>query len=93
MIVQSILKTQQKHPQNMQLDWRQHRCLQNNSKYTQKQRKESIVQSFIFQGNFVLHETKLTELWLQDMSIKLLIIEKLPNKLLLHCVLSLKKGK
>lgn len=37
-------------------------CLPNNSKHTQKQRHESIVQSFIFQGNFVLHKTKLTGL-------------------------------
>lgn len=39
-------------PQNMQLFWLPCSCLPNNSKHTQKQRKESIVQSFIFLQQF-----------------------------------------
>lgn len=56
MIIQKALKFQQKHftqqPQNMQLFWLPCSCLPNNSKHTQKQRKESIVQSFIFLKQF-----------------------------------------
>lgn len=61
-------------------------------KTTQKRRNELIFQSFVFQGNFVLHG-KPTGLRLEDISIKMLITGKLKCGILSDCCAAVRAHK